>query len=225
MRKLKWVGFVVLSMFILAIPLRATATVIHQAFYDWYDTDADLDIDYVVVTQTTPIFTQYVVDLDAAQPNDGGLLLVEIIEKYFDEDQGNHATLPDFQWIVMNDNLDTKYGYEISSFHVPNFGFTATWEWNDIGGDTWSFSQAGDMYEWQADPGDTLIDGDSGDFRVAGNYTDWGISTAILNYVDSAGDTQYLVGVTSHPTPEPTSLILLGLGLFGLLGLGLRKHS
>jgi hypothetical protein len=136
----------VFSLAFLTLPMAASADLIHKAFYDWYDVPADgLDVDYVVVSQDVPTIATWVIDLDPAQPNTGGTVLVELIEKFFDETQHQIGS-PDFLWTVIRDNLP----YDIYSFHIDNYGVPTTWEWNEKG---WIFTEDSAKYHWVGTPG------------------------------------------------------------------------
>ena len=221
MRKLLMVMAVIMAVVMaagvaMAFPVVTDWDNIHSELYNWYYKDVDndgYDAD----------------DLYASKAIGAGLtwgdtsiicsdyLEVEVSEKvWVNPDNPTEAV---FSWTVYNDDS----GKKISSFKVRGWPYT---EYTAPSG--WTFSYIDGWYVWMTDNCDMygIESGSSLDNMkiYTKNYQGWGYGSAYVDWCDEhietpSGDKW----VTSHPVPEPATLLLLGTGLIGIAQLGRKK--
>lgn len=211
-------------------------TPIHTAFYDWYYNSQTQSYG-TYVYQTVPYPTYYTIG------DVSGEVIAEVTEKVWDvEDDG---TVGKFSWTVYNDDENQTLiggdGY-IYSFHVLSGGFEPfdwTVPYQGIDGLEWSFDYDGVYYSWEApEDGIGIGPGEALDTMIVYvDTTNWTVSNGAINYfVPVAGaEGQYVRDVnfgngywrTSHPSfvPEPSSMLLFGVGILGLFGIGKRRRA
>lgn len=172
----------------------------------------------VIVDQTNaPIIKSWSVG------NPTGLDLIQIFQKDFilnenDRDVINNPLLAGstkFTWGVVNDNFSPIY-----SFHVQAFGYTPIlWGTENP---NWTMSYHDGYYDFYT-TSDPIYGTDREDFWVVNHSSGYAFTPAAVDLangqlVDGSG-----FWVASGPVPEPSSMILLGMGLIGVAGRVVRK--
>ena len=87
---------------------------------------------------------------------------------------------------------------------------------------TWTEAHSSAYWYWSTIDANAAIDGDQDYIRIFTNAPRGYVRGSVSTY-DGRQHPTYAQGMLSGPVPEPSSMLLLGMGILGLFGLGRKK--
>jgi hypothetical protein len=222
---------------VLGLASAAFALPDHEAQYLWMYDPTGVQQPYgTIVDQLSPTNATWTI----GHVSNDSVSVAQVREKFWilGED------LSQFSWTVWNDE---QIGVDpimipgtIDSFHIRSMGYDPIpqdWDSNSSTAKTiadspagWTFTHDGTYYIWERDTGAGIGPGASlNNMQVVVPTTLWEISNGAIDWETVSGQEVIAGGDgwwrASHPgVPEPSSMLLLGMGLFGLVGGAFRKR-